>query len=189
MLEPRLRDALIDLAQRFAAADVDYYLGGSLMLYLSGYDVSVGDIDAVVAAGSRPQVVDALAGHEIGTPPSREPWRTGWLLQTTMETASGSVGLDVMGDLGLVIEGTLVRFPVAPERHVDIGGNLVPLGNVADWYHLYRVHNPPRAAVVAGGLSDDQIMEAARRLSIDHLFSPTLIVRITTSSEPRNDYG
>lgn len=188
MLESRLQDALIDLAQRFAAADVDYYLGGSLMLLLSGYDVAVGDIDVVVAAESRPQVVDALAGCEIGTPPSREPWRTGWLLRTTLATTSGSVGLDVMGDLGLVIEGTLVRFPTAPERHVDVGGNLVPLGNVADWYHLYRVHNPARAAVIAAGLSDDQIMEAAQRLSIDHLFSPTLIVRIRTSSKRRNDY-
>jgi hypothetical protein len=36
-------------------------------------------------------------------------------------------------------------------------------------------------------LSDDEIMGAAQRLSIDHVFSPTLIVRIGTGSALRSN--
>lgn len=186
MLEQRLQDALTDVVRRFAAANVDYYVGGSLMLRLRGYELVVGDIDVVVSADARLQVMQALDGLEFDTPHSSEPWRTGWLLQTTLGTGSGSVDLDVMGGLAVVIDGEVAHFPVAPERRVDVDGDLVPLGDVAAWYHLYRVHNPARAAVVASRLSDDEIMAAARRLSIDHLFSPTLIVRISSASKWRN---
>ncbi len=182
-LEPRLRDALTDVARRFAAADVDYYLGGSLMLRLRGYEVGVGDIDVVVGAADRMRVVQALETLDTRTQHGGEPWRTEWLLRTTIETDSGSVGLDVMGGLALVIDGEVARFPVTYRDHVDLGDCRVPLGDVAAWYHLYRVHNPARAAVVAGRLSDDEIMAAAEWLSIDHVFSPTLIVRIGSASE------
>lgn len=178
MLEPRLRDALAEVARRLAVDDVRYYVGGSLMLSLSGYDVAVGDIDLVVSADARPQVIAALAGLQLDEPESKDPWRTKWLLRTALETASGIVSLDVMGDLALVIDGEVVRFPVAPRRHVTVGEHRVPLGDLAAWYHLYRVHNPARAAVVAAKLSDGEIMAAAHRLSLDQAFSPTLIVRI-----------
>ena len=181
MLEPRLRDALTDVTRRFAAADIAYYLGGSLLLRLRGYEVMVGDIDVVVGADDRLRVVRALESLDVSTPQSSEPWRTGWLLRTAVKTDSGSVGVDVMGGLALVIDGEVAQFPVAPRGHVDLGGYRVPLGDVAEWYHLYRVHNPARAALVAGRLSDDEIMAAAERLSIDHVFSPTLIVRIGTA--------
>ena len=182
MLEVPLRDALTEVARRFAGAAIDYYLGGSLMLRLRGYEVAVGDIDVVVAADSHAQVVHALAGLPISEPLSREPWRTGWLLRSDIATVAGTVGLDVMGGLALLIDGELARFPVAATAHAEVGDFCVPLGDVAAWYHLYRAHNPTRAALVASKLSDDEIMAAAQRLSIDHMFSPTLIVRIGTSS-------
>ena len=183
MLERRLLDPLTEVARRFEAGDVEYYVGGSLLLRLCGYDVPVGDIDVVVPADSRSRVRRALDGLDLEAPASSDPWRTSWLLRATVETGSGSIGLDVMGGLALVIDGEVARFPFAPGRRVDLGTHLVPLGDTAAWYHLYRVHNPARAALVAGRLSDAEIMDAARRLSIDHTFSPTLIVRIEPSSE------
>jgi hypothetical protein len=187
MLERRLQDALVEVARRFAAADVDYCLGGSLMLRLCGYEVAVGDIDVYVSADVRRPVTQALRGLDVKEVQGSEPWRTRWLLRTELETGSGSVGLDVMGGLALVIDGEVTRFPATAQRHVEVGDQRVPLGDVAAWYHLYRVHHPARAAVVAGLLSDDEIMGAAQRLSIDHVFSPTLIVRIGTGSALRSN--
>jgi hypothetical protein len=178
MLEQRLQEALADVARRFAAAGVDYYLGGSCMLRLYGYDVVVGDVDVVVPGDARPRVMQALANLEIDQPQSTEPWRTGWMLRTGLETTEGSVDLDIMGDLAIEIDGEVARFPFAAHDRFNLGDMLIPLGDIAAWYHLYRVHNPARAALIAGRLSDEEIMAAARRLSIDHLFSPTLIVRI-----------
>ena len=180
MLEPRLQHAITEVASRFAAAGVDYYVGGSLMLRLCGYHVEVGDIDVVVAAGARRQVMDALADLRIDEPQHVEPWRTAWLLRTDLDTVAGSVRLDIIGELAIVIDGELARFPFAPSSQVALGDVRLPLGDVAAWYHLYRVHNPARAALVASRLSDEEIMAAARRLSIDHVFSPTLIVRIAS---------
>lgn len=161
------RRALADVARIFGEADVQYQVGGSAMLALHGFDVAVGDIDVVVAGSARDRVDAALVDLVIEIPVRREPWRTDWLIRAQLQMPDGPVGLDVMGGLALVIDGSVARFPLVVERHVSIDGWEIPLAPLAHWYHLYRVHNPEKAALIRKRLDDAAVREAACALSID----------------------
>ena len=165
-LPAHISDGLRDVARRFGDADVEYAVGGSVMLHLRGIDIAVGDIDVVVRAGARREVADALAGLRVEDPTSREPWRTDWFLRAWLETAGGEVALDVMGGLALMIEGSLVRFPHVVEMSVPGNGVDIPLAPLAHWYHIYQIHNPARAALIRPHLDDAAIARAAAELSI-----------------------
>ncbi len=74
--------------------------------------------------------------------------------------------------------GSVVEIPMRGGRNVTLGGRDFPLASLGHWYHLYRVYDPAKAALIAGALSDEAIMVAAGDLQIADTFSPTLIVRI-----------
>lgn len=169
---------LADIADRFDRAGVGFWIGGSLMVRLSGLDVAVHDIDVVVARSARDEVVDAMHGIDLIEPPTRDPWRSAWFLQAKMPTAAGLVKVDLVGEMALMIDGECAVFPADPTSFVSVAGLSLPLGSLAQWYHLYRVHDPAKAEVIAGRLSDEEIIMAAEELGIASGFSPTLIVRI-----------
>ena len=178
MLPDPINTALAELAERFAAAGVGYCLGGSAMLRLYGIDVEVGDIDLVVAADSQPAVRQVFADRSIRKPDGADPWRTEWFLRTDWPVGTETVGIDILGGLALIIDGELARMPFVAATEVAVEGSMVPLAPLGHWYHAYRAYDPAKAALVAGQLSDDEIVAAADELAIGHLFSPTLIVRI-----------
>ena len=155
-----------EVSRRFDNAGVAYVVGGSTMLRLSGIDVTVGDIDVVVAGSDRAAVDVAIEGLIVEFPDRREPWRTEWLVRGTLETPAGSVALDVMGGLALIIDGKHIRFPLVVERRETVGGYEVPLACLAHWYHVYRVHNPDRAMLIRKHLDEATLERAARDLSI-----------------------
>lgn len=182
MLPEDIKTALVDLARRFELAGVAYRLGGSAMLRLAGIDVAVNDIDVVVEAPARSGVIEALADLGLEEPTSSEPWRSDWFLRTKVVTSGDPVGVDIIGGMALVIDGVVVRFPFEPSHLVRIDEIDIAVAPLAQWYHLYRVHDSSKAAVVASHLQDGEIMAAASDLGIAHVFSPTLIVRIGNGS-------
>jgi hypothetical protein len=174
MLFQPLESALIGVTRRLSDAGIIHALGGSAMLRLCGYDVEVEDLDIIVTETDRAAVAAALPGLEVAAQPTTDPWRSTWLLKTEWD----GVPIDIIAGLALLIEGHLTKLPFAVEQTVAVGEVAVPLAPRAHWYHLYRAYDPGRAALVASRLSDEDIMAAAAELGIDHLFSPTLIVRI-----------
>lgn len=178
MLPESIRATLIEVARRLAGADVEFLLGGSARLRLAGIDVPVNDIDLVVRPDDKERVEEALRDFDVRQQTSFEPWRSEWLLVAGAEVGSDVVGVDVIGGLGLDIDGGTAWFPFEADSAVPVGDSLVPLVPLAHWYHLYRVHNPEKAGMVAAHLSDDEIVDAAGALGIGEVFSPTLIVRI-----------
>ena len=182
MLSQPIRSVLADLATRFELAGVPYVLGGSAMLRLNGLEVTVGDLDIVVDGSSR-HAIESMLG-EFSEPPSREPWRSQWFLRSEWSVAGASVPVDIIGDMALMIDGEETGFPFDVERYADIGGASIPLAPLRQWYHLYRVHDPLKAILVAEQLSDEEILEGAAELGIGNTFSPTLIVRIGNESPP-----
>lgn len=175
-LAPRLQSTLAEIAGIFEAAAIDYYIGGSVMLALRGFDVEPEDIDFVVAGAARPQVETIFA--EAVTEVAQDPWRSGWLLRTKWDGSS----IDIVGDLALQIGRSIARFPIVAEDHARVRDVIVPLGPLRHWYHLYRVHNPSRAEMIATVLDDGEIISGAADLGIAGSFSPTLIVRIGNES-------
>lgn len=178
MLPEPINTALAELARRFAEAGVDYCIGGSAMLRLSGLDVAVGDIDVLVGADSRAAVLEIFAGRSISEPDGAEPWRTEWFLRTDWPVGSQTVAVDILGGLALIIDRQLVRLPVATDVAISVENMPVPLASLGHWYHTYRAYDPTKAALIADRLSDEEIVAAADELGIGQLFSPTLIVRI-----------
>ncbi len=182
MLPEPIQSALTALALRLDDAGVSYQLGGSAMLRLDGFDVPVGDLDIVVEASARAAVESILTASTEGL--SAEPWRSAWFLRADWPVGEASVAVDVIGGLALVIDGRVVDFPFEVARLVELGDVKVPLAPLHHWYHLYRIHDPAKAALVARRLTDEEIMTGAAELGIDDLFSPTLIVRIGNDSQP-----
>jgi Fe-S cluster biogenesis protein NfuA len=180
MLPQPIRSVLADLATRLDLAGIPYVLGGSAMLQLSGLDVTVGDLDILVDGSSRHAIESMLADYR--EPQSTDPWRSQWFLRSEWSAAGASLPVDVIGDMALMIDGEAVFFPFDVERFADIGEARVPLAPLRQWYHLYRVHDPAKAILIAKQLTDDEIMTGAAELGIDGTFSPTLIVRIGNDS-------
>jgi Fe-S cluster biogenesis protein NfuA len=182
MLPEPIRSALIDIARRLHDADVDYYVGGSAMLALEGFDVPVGDIDLVVDGSSRTVVESMFPDHVVRG--SEPPWKSDWLLTAQWGSGDQTVGGDVIGGLRLEIDGALARFPIIDESSTSVGATSVVLAPLRHWYHLYRVHAPAKAEMIAGWLTDEEIISGAAELGIGDAFSPTLIVRIGNDSLP-----
>ena len=60
-LSPHLQSALIEIVGLFEASGIDYYVGGSVMLALRGFDVDPADIDFMVNGSARSQVETIFA--------------------------------------------------------------------------------------------------------------------------------
>ena len=178
VLPESIEAALIEVARRLSAADVDFLVGGSARLRLAGLDVPVNDIDLVVRSADRQRVADALRDFDVHQQPSSEPWRSQWLMLADIPVGEDVVGIDVIGGLALEIEAVTATFPFEADAAIHVGEILVQLVPLAHWYHLYRVYNPNKAALVAGVLTNAAIVAAADDLGIGGVFSPTLIVRI-----------
>jgi Fe-S cluster biogenesis protein NfuA len=176
MLPEPIHDALIAITRRLSKAGVPFYVGGSTMLRLAGFDVTVRDIDLVVA-GSHRSTVPALF-HGIEDVESKEPWQSAWLLRGSEGDGEAALGIDVIGDLRLRIDGAIASFPLEAAVSTTVGGVTVPVGPLHHWYHLYRIHAPHKAQLIASRLTDEEIIRGAGELGIGEVFSPTLIVRI-----------
>ncbi len=180
-MPPKLiHSALVEIAGLLDAAGVEYYIGGSAMLSLEGFDVPVGDIDLVVAAESRPLIELIFIEHQVRQ--SKLPWHSSWLLGATWGTGDEAIAIDIIGDLALEIDGVIAQFPIAGLETVSVGDTEIKLGPLRHWYHLYRVHSPEKAKMIAGWLTDEEIMTGAAELGISDSFSPTLIVRMGNES-------
>jgi len=182
LLPEPIQSALSQLAVALDDAGIAYRLGGSSMLRLAGFDVPVGDLDIVVEGSARADCESILVAPT--EPATQEPWRSGWFLRADWPVGEAAVGVDIIADLALVVDGQLAVFPFTVDRVVDVGAARVPLAPLRHWYRLYRVHAPAKAALVASRLSDAEIMAGAVELGIGDVFSPTLIVRIGNDSPP-----
>lgn len=179
MLPLPIESSLVDIVKQLDDRRVDYCIGGSVMMALHGFDVAVGDIDIVVDASMR-EAIEEILPH----PAERTAggiWRSEWVTRSKWE----GVGVDVIGDLRVDIDGVVARFPVMVERWVAVGGIDVAVAPLRHWYHLYRMHRPDKAEMIAARLSDAEIIAGAVELGIGNIFSPTLIVRIGNVSQPR----
>lgn len=183
MLPTAIETALTEIANRLDDDDIDYCVGGSVMLALNGFEVGVGDIDIVVDAGVR-QEVDQIFVEQTERS-ATALWRSGWSLRCRWATPHGDTDVDVIGDMRVAIDGGTAQFPIMVERWALVGGVDVPVAPLRHWYHLYRMHNPTKAGMIAARLSDQEIMIGAGELGIGDLFSPTLIVRIGNESQPQ----
>lgn len=180
MLSNAIQNALVEVVDRLERKQVEYCVGGSVMLALNGFDVDPRDIDITVGAGSRPAVVDIFPDHRDRL--RDELWRSEWSLRGECEIDGIDVGVDVIGGLRVVVDGQEALFPVAAERRVRVGTCDIALAPLRHWYHLYRMHRPAKAELIASRLSDEEIIAGARELGIGDQFSPTLIVRIGNES-------
>lgn len=183
MLPAVIETVLVAIVHELEDRRVDYCVGGSVMLGLNGFDVTVGDIDIAVPAAAR-DLVEPI--FPVRTEREKtDLWRSDWSFRTERVVGSQQVGVDVIGGLRLLVDAEEASFPVMAERWVAVGDVDVAVAPLRQWYHLYRMHQPGKAAMIASRLSDAEIVAGARELGIGATFSPTLIVRIGNESDRR----
>ncbi len=165
-LDEPVRTALGAVAERLAEYRIDYALGGSLLLRLSGYDLPVGDIDLVTASPAAP-VVAAMAGWQPTIrEPRSAPWDSEWFATARWSDGAAAVGIDIIGGPVIVVGAHRARLPTDPVRTVGVDGHRIPLGDVGAWYHVYRVIDPPKADLVARLVSGVELAAIARRMGL-----------------------
>ncbi len=179
MLPPPIESSLVAIVKQLDDRKVDYCIGGSVMMALNGFDVAVGDIDVVVDASMR-QAIEDIFPH-LAERTAGGIWRSEWVARSEWD----GVGVDLIGDLRVGVDGGVARFPVMVERWVDVGEVDIAVAPLRHWYHLYRMHRPEKAEMIAERLSDAEIIAGAGELGIGEIFSPTLIVRIGNVSQPQ----
>lgn len=166
-LTPRLRLGLADVARRLAACGVEFVVGGSAMLACRGVDVTVGDLDVCVSAEHLENVCAAFGAERSHvSDDAPDPWKSAWLLATAVDTSAGPVPVDVMGDLAIVVDGVVVHFPARADDVVAVSGVPVAFDSMWHWYHLYRVHDPARAALIAAVAGPEHLDRAGADLGL-----------------------
>jgi len=176
LLTPRFRAALAGLARRLDRHGVPFVVGGSAMLACRGLNVSVADLDICTADDQLDGVLAALESFNPvvleGAPP---PWRSTWLVRTELpdrggDVASGGhhIGVDIIGDLAIEVDGVVATFPLDTHlaEAVEVDGMSVPFDSMWRWYHLYRVHDPAKAAQIAAVAGPEVLETAAVELGL-----------------------
>lgn len=130
--------ALDAVAARLRAADVEFLLGGSGLLFALGLDVPVRDIDLMLRAQDRAPFEAAVGDWLVSVTTDPGPVLTSsW--KATLEVE----GFEVEGLGGLGFAGG----PLLPFR---AGGSWrgVPLAAPEIWWAAYRAYKPDRAALL-----------------------------------------
>lgn len=163
-LESAVVAELAAVADALQAADIEFVVGGSALLVLSGIDVPVGDIDLYTDHADPQEVVAALSGWKCRVRPGGpEPWASSWVLAADR---GGGVSLDMIGQLAVMIDGRMARFEVASSQLAVVSGRSIPLAPLAQWYHLYRIHNRSKADKIAAVVGPAERLAAAVELGI-----------------------
>lgn len=154
--EPRLLEAMEDVARRLAG--VSFVLGGSAMMACRGIPVQVGDLDLMVGAEARADVLQRIP--HATTPPSDDVnYCSAWRL------AFRARGMEVeaIGDFCYIDRGR--RFAVPPVGSGDVVAG-VELAAVAPWVVFYRTHNPEKAALLEPFTTAGEIERAAVSMAL-----------------------
>ena len=168
-LAPELRAGLAELAQRLYRREVPFLLGGSAMLACRGIEVVAGDLDICTSRHQLNAVLAALeSDHPVIRWEPRPPWQSAWLVRARLSIGAGSVAVDVIGNLAIEIGGVVARFPIDVDTAevVDVDGWPVPIDSMWRWYHLYRLHDPGKAAQIYSAAGPGDLEGAAAELGL-----------------------
>jgi hypothetical protein len=130
--------ALDAVAERLRAADVEFLLGGSGLLFALGLEVPVRDIDLMLREEDRSRFEEAV--HEWLVSVSTDP---GPVLTSAWKATLDVDGCEVEGLGGLGFAGG-ARLPF--RRGGEWRG--VPLAAPEIWWAAYRAYKPDRAALL-----------------------------------------
>lgn len=163
-LEPLVATELAAVAAALDNAEIGFLLGGSALLVLSGIDVPVRDLDIYTDHDDPKDVTAALAAWQCevraGGP---EPWVSRWVVYA--DRGSG-ISIDLIGGLAVITDGGVARFAATSSKKAFVADRPIGLGPIAQWYHLYRVHNRAKADMIAATIGLEACGAVARELGI-----------------------
>ena len=153
--EPRVLEALQDVARRLAG--VSFVLGGSAMLACRGIPVQVGDLDLMVGAEARADVLQRIP-DATASPSDDVHYCSAWRLAFR---ASG-MEVEAIGGFCFIDGGRRFVVPTVGSGDVVAG---VELAAVAPWVVFYRTHNPEKAALLEPFTTAGDIERAAASMA------------------------
>ena len=134
-------DALRAVAARLREHDVEFLLGGSMLLFALGHDVEVGDVDLMLRAEDRERFEAAVAEWHVVTTTAPGP-----VLSSAWKATLDVEGVEVEGLGGLrIVGGAELPFRAGGEWHG------IPLAATDVWYEAYSAYKPENAALLRRG--------------------------------------
>lgn len=131
-----IRRALLLLAARFELDRIDFQVGGSVLLALSGAPLTPRDLDLVFRPGDRGRVEGCIGELVVTGPvPPSGRWRSTWLISGRVE----KVPVDLIGGPALQVDGSVRRFPFVTGGVAQVDGRAVPIAPLDQWAEIYRV--------------------------------------------------
>lgn len=134
-------ELLKKIAHRFHAAQIEWALGASMMLYFKGLSPAFHDIDLMVSEQDAERAGAILSEMGKLCPPCREPdprYRTKVFLEFTID----AIGVDVMAGFGIVRDGEFYDCALKQEKIAEtllLGTERIPLQSPLLWCRYDRL--------------------------------------------------
>lgn len=126
---------LLEVAKVLNENDITWGLGGSLLLDIHGYDVTVNDIDLMVDAPLE-DVIKLFLDTRVITNLEISPYQTDYLVQI-----KGDIVVDIMIGFKYITPEGLYEYPKGAnivEKTIQIDEVDIPLCKLSDWKDLYE---------------------------------------------------
>lgn len=135
MNHSHIEQVLLKIAALLNNSNIEWALGGSLLLFYEHYDVTVHDIDIIVNASSRHKLDVLLKDIPYKTKRNDGIYKTTYFYKLTI----AGIGVDVMIDFKLQVNQQLYQFPFYIAKHILVKNEIIYLCSVAEWKKAYTL--------------------------------------------------
>ncbi len=122
------------MAKKLNQKKISWALGASLLLYLEGYEISVADIDIIVAEEDHEKLLEILAPYPYTYMSSNPKYQTKHFYTVEVD----GVDFDFMIGFRVRTKNELYVFPHKVAKHIYIDETTIHLGSVSEWYLAYQ---------------------------------------------------
>ena len=141
-MNSKLLGTLTQIKHQFEPANIDWAIGGSLLLKAHQLVEKVNDVDLIIARKDIKQADQILSelGQKLPTKPAQKPFRSKAFHQYQVH----DIGVDLMADFTIEHEEGLFIYPFPDQSNLEhrlIDGTSYPCCPLEDWYVLYQLLN------------------------------------------------
>lgn len=136
---PNIKTALFELAKELNQNSIIWGIGGSLLLFLKGYDTAVNDIDIIVHSKDANKLTKILSKYDLNETRYNEKYLTEYFYNFNI----GSVSIDLMINFTIKHNQKIFTFDEEKisETKIMIEEQMISLSSVSEWKKAYYAMN------------------------------------------------
>jgi hypothetical protein len=133
----KLKQILLVITRELKNNDINYVLGGSLLLYLEGIDTTVQDIDLLIDIEDIEKLKKTLNNYDFKSIEANQNYRTEHFYTINIE----GIDIDIMAGFKVQTKIGLYEFPFKIEKTLEIGNEIINLCSIKEWLKAYQAMN------------------------------------------------